>query len=218
MISKEPFGNNREEYIINLINPDKNKKILNIGIANIPEIEMFLEDRVKECSTIDIDKKKLENASKYLKKTKLIEGDINKLELKKNYYDVVVILEVLEHLDNDTETIRLIHSILKKNGEIILSVPNKSILHLINPVMYIEHKRHYSNKDIKKKLETAGFEIVHFNVVETWTLLLNLYIHLFNKFILRRESKFNKFKKIANATYRQKNKRGIDLVIKAKKI
>lgn len=213
-----PFANNRIFYVINLISPEKKDKILNVGISNIPEIEMALENKISECWTIDIDKKKLDKASKYLKKTKLICENIDSKPLKKNYFDKVVILEVLEHLDSDLGAIRWINTILKKDGSVIIGVPNKYLLHIINPVKYFEHKRHYSNEDIIEKIKSAGFEVEHLNVVENWSLLANLYIHLFFKFVLRRTIPFNTFKKSANKTYMQENKSGMDIILKAKKV
>ena len=71
---KKPFARNRIDYIVNLIDAKKNDKVLNIGISNIPEVEMKIEDKVKECWTIDFDKSKMDKAGKYLKKTKLIVG------------------------------------------------------------------------------------------------------------------------------------------------
>ncbi|MEK6933471.1 MAG: methyltransferase domain-containing protein [Nanoarchaeota archaeon] len=217
-LEEEPFANNRVNYLINLISPNKKDKILNVGISNIPEIEMAIENKVKECWTIDMDKDKLEKASKYLKKTKLLREDITTWPLKKNYFDKVVILEVLEHLDSDTDALRWINSILKEKGTVIIGVPNKSLLHNINPVKYAEHKRHYSNEEIIEKVKIAGFEVEHLNVVENWSLLANLYIHLFFKFILHRTIPFNTFNKSANKTYMRENKSGLDIIIKAIKI
>lgn len=214
----KPFGDNRISYIINLISPNKKDRILNVGISNIPEIEMALENKIRECWTIDIDKKKLDKASKYLKKTNLICDDISSAPLKKNYFDKVVIIEVLEHLDSDVSALKWINSILKKNGSIIICVPNKHPLHIFNPVKYAEHKRHYSNKDIIERVKDSGFKVEYINVVENWSLLANLYIHLIFKFILRRTIPFNTFKKSANKTYLQENKDGMDIILKAKKI
>jgi len=217
MMKKNVFAKNRMDYLLNLIEPSKKDKILNIGISNIPEIEMKLEDKVKEVWTIDLDKKKLQDAKKFLKKTKLIEGDALKTKFKKGYFDKVVILEVLEHLEKDQQMVDKISQILKKNGKLIISVPNDSFMHIINPLKYFEHKRHYSKEKIIKVIENSGFKIEHFNVVENWKLLGNLYLHILNKFLLRKKRKFNLFDKNKNETYSQKNRSGLDIVIKARK-
>lgn len=205
--------------MFNLIDAKPKDKILNIGVSNIPEIEMFLEDKVTECWTVDIDDKKMSDANKFLKKTKLLKLDITKAApIKNNYFDTVVILEVLEHLDDDLEALRWIHSVLKPKGKIVLSVPNDAWLHTFNPVKYFEHKRHYSKEMILSALSRTGFEVKHFNVVENWTILLSLYAHIFNKFLLRRQKPFGVMKEIANKTYMQNNTRGMDFVVAAAKI
>lgn len=217
--TKNPFAEKREDYIINLVSPKTTDKILNIGISNIPEIEMILEKKVKECWTIDNDKKKINKASAFLKKTKLITEDLTKENsIKKNYFDKVIMLEVLEHIKDDSGLLNWINSVMKKGGSLILSVPNDAFPHYFNPVKYAEHERHYSNSLIKKRLEEAGFKIVHFNLVECWTLLASLYVHLFRKFVLRQNKPFGIFKEKANKTYGQYNKTGLDIVIKAVKI
>ena len=113
---------------------------------------------------------------------------------------------------------RKINKLLKKGGEIIVGVPNDAVLHYINPVKYFEHERHYSNEMIKTRLQNTGFKIIHFNLVETWTMLLNLYIHIFLKFVLRVQTPFGVFRKRADETYRQFNRWGMDIQIKAIKI
>ena len=49
----------------------------------------------------------------------------NKNKLKKNFYDVIIVNEVLEHLPNKKifEVIKIIKYITKKNSTIIISVP-----------------------------------------------------------------------------------------------
>lgn len=215
---EKPFAHDRIDYMVNLINPQKTDRVLNIGISNIPEVEMRIENRVKECWTIDFDGKKLARASKFLKKTRVIRGDVTKEDtLKENYFDTVVIVEVLEHLKDDIGMIRKIRKLLKPGGKIIVGVPNDAFLHYFNPVKYFEHERHYSEEMIRERLENNGFRVTHFNFVERWTLLVNLYIHIILKFVFRINAPYGVFKRAAKNSYGQINKRGMDMLIKAVK-
>lgn len=219
METKNPYARNRLDYVANLVQPKKSDKILNIGVSNIPEVEMALEKEVKECWTIDLDRTKLEKAKPYVSKSKFIYGDITKpFPFNANSIDTVIVLEVLEHIKDDRAVIKEIYRVLKKGGKIIVTVPNKSWWHIINPVKYFEHERHYSNELIVSRLKEAGFKVDHLNVVESWTLLLNLYIHLFRKFILRNSKNFCVFTKSADNSYRQQNKRGLDIIVRAVKV
>jgi 2-polyprenyl-3-methyl-5-hydroxy-6-metoxy-1,4-benzoquinol methylase len=212
-----PFTNNRIDYLLNLVSPLKKDKILNVGISNIPEIEIKLENRIKEGTTIDLDEEKLLKAKKYLKKTKLVHGDILKYKLKNNYFDKVIMLEVLEHLEYDKLALNRIRLCMKRGGSLIVSVPSNSIWHLINPVKYFEHKRHYSRTEIVNLLQNSGFNIVHVNLVENWKLLANLYVHLFFKYVLKKNVSFNIFDKKGNKTYLKNNNSGLDIIVLAKK-
>ncbi len=208
----------RTAYILKLLRPTKQMKVLNVGISNIPEIEMELEKTVKACVTIDFDKKKLEKAKPFLTKTKLVEGDILKeLPFKKEQFDAIIILEVLEHVD-DVHALQMLLPHLKKGGVLIVGVPNLHPLHLINPVLYFEHKRHYSNAKIQRRLKDVGCTIEDLNVVENWTLLANLYLHLVSKHVLRKQRPFGMFTKSAARTYEQKNRHGMDIIVKARKL
>lgn len=219
MVLQKPFSNNRLDYLCNLLAPAKKDKVLNIGVSNIPEVEQRIEHGVKECWTIDIDEKKLSKAGKFLKRTRLLREDITQQNsVKKNYFDKALMIEVLEHIKDDRAALRWVHDSLKKGGTFIIAVPNDAFIHYFNPVKYAEHERHYSNALIRQRLTEAGFEIEHFNLVERWTLLANLYIHLFRKFILRQNKPFGVFKRLGNESYKQLNTRGMDIIIKAKKI
>jgi UDP-N-acetylglucosamine transferase subunit ALG13/SAM-dependent methyltransferase len=217
---KKYLGKNRLSCILNLIDPKKEDRILNIGISNIPEIEKIIEHKVKECITVDIDQKKIKYAKPYLNKAIILNRDITQKNIgfKEGYFDKIVMLEVLEHLKDDNGTLLNLNSLLKKEGLLILSVPNNNFLHYLHPVTYLQHERQYTKEKLILALEKAGFKIEFYNNVETWTLLPNLYLHLFFKFILRKQKKFLTFKKAANKSYAQKNKNGLNILIKAKKI
>ena len=216
----KPFADNRIDYVMALAEPKKHHDILTVGISNIPEIEIKLEKKVKHCACIDLDKEKLNYAKKCLKNTTLILGDItNPNSLKGKKFDTIIMLEVLEHLEDDTESLKIIYSLLKKNGKLIISVPNKHLLHLFNPVRYTQHKRHYSMQEIESLLVKTGFRIKHKNTVESLKLLFDLYAHLFFKYIVRKKVKFGIFTSKIDRTYRQYNKesRGMDSMIVAVK-
>lgn len=218
-MNPSPFAPNRIRYVINLLAPHKKQKVLHVGVSNIPDMEKITENKVGESITIDIDHEKIEKARLHLKKARIIEGNImHPTALKLNYFDSIIMLEVLEHLKDDVGALKIINSLLKKGGSFILSVPNKDIRHVVNPVKYFEHERHYSNSDIVHKLTDAGFQIEHLNVVESFSLLANLYLHLIMKFIFRKNVPFNFFDRNVNRTYSRYNKHGLDIIIKARKI
>ena len=68
--------------------------------------------------------KKIDFSDKFIKKTGVINADLNKkTSLKKNYYNNVLLFNVMEHLTNIENAKKEIKKILKKNGKLIGSTP-----------------------------------------------------------------------------------------------
>ncbi len=92
----------------------------------------------------------------------LINGDLNKLPLRSNSIGLIVAMDVLEHLDNDANGISEFYRVLKKGGNLILTVPAFKSLWGIQDVV-TGHKRRYSKEEILTKLVQGGFEIMRFS-------------------------------------------------------
>ncbi len=89
-------------------------------------------------------------------KLPLINGDLSKLPLRSNSIGLIVAMDVLEHLDNDANGISEFYRVLKKGGDLILTVPAFKSLWGIQDVV-TGHKRRYSKKEIMHKLSQVGF-------------------------------------------------------------
>ena len=93
-------------------------------------------------------------------------GDAEKLEnFPEAAFDVVVIGEVLEHLNNPGLCLEKVFKVLRPNGEIVVTVPNAFfILNFISLLFHreITHRDHtfyFSAKTINCLLKRHGFEI-----------------------------------------------------------
>jgi len=136
----------------------------------------------------DIDENKIKRAKQGLKNTKVIYLNCERdFPLKENYFDKVILLEVLEHLREDQDVLKRINNILKKNGLLIISVPEKNFHQTISPLNWFFHYRHYTKKDLVKKLKNAGFEIQNLDMVGNWVFSINLYLSLIIRYIFCRE-------------------------------
>lgn len=84
---------------------------------------------------------------------------------KKNFFDVVHMSMVLEHVYNPKEILKKIHRCLKSDGEFILSVPDISGLefkiykHNAYGLQVPQHLSHFSSRNIKKFFSANGFTI-----------------------------------------------------------
>ena len=101
----------------------KNKKVLDVGCG----LGIFSYEISKYASfvdAIDIDPNVLE-CSKKSNNIKYILSSIENYNVNKKY-DLIICLQVLEHIKNDKYVFKKIVNLLKKGGYILISTPNKN--------------------------------------------------------------------------------------------
>jgi SAM-dependent methyltransferase len=89
------------------------------------------------------------------------------LPFEDNTFDVITILDVLEHLDDDRAMLRELHRVLRRGGLLLLSVP--AYRFLWGPQDEIaHHKRRYVSPEIKQRLREAGFKLRRLSYFNTF--------------------------------------------------
>ncbi len=136
---------------------NKNKKILDFGTG----YGFFLNDAKKlgwDCYASELNK----DCLKILKKKKInIDND-----LKKNFYDAITLWLVLEHIPYPNELFRKIYNSLKKNGKVLINVPNINSLSATflrdKCTMFSgeQHINFFSKETIKKFLTKNNFKVL----------------------------------------------------------
>jgi 2-polyprenyl-3-methyl-5-hydroxy-6-metoxy-1,4-benzoquinol methylase len=128
-----------------------------------------------EAVGIDIfeDKKNRQN---YQNVDRFIFGNIEELDFPEfeNYFDLILLPDVLEHLIEPQIVLNKVHHYLKKEGEIIVSMPNIRHYSAINKIVFkgdfkyeesgifdYTHRRFYCKTNIQRLLENAHFKTVH---------------------------------------------------------
>jgi len=90
-----------------------------------------------------------------------------RVELKRGYLkdfasslraDSVASVNVLEHAEDDEEQLRLMHQILVSGGAALLFTPALPALYG-SLDMSFEHYRRYTKRELRSKMERAGFEV-----------------------------------------------------------
>ncbi len=138
------------------------KKILDIGCSH-GWFEEFVGEKAKEVIGIDLNKKDLESARKEVNK-KNVEFRKNSVldlkEFKENYFDIIVMFDVIEHIPKNTEKKALeeIKRVLKKNGKLLITTPANNFSNFFYPAWYFGH-RHYSKKQMKNIFKNSEFKI-----------------------------------------------------------
>jgi len=121
------FHNNRLKTVLKAWNYS-GKKILdlgcNTGILLIPLTEKGFQVIGADISKVDIIKARKELLNKNLS-TDLLLVDGKQSPFKENSFDIILLIDVLEHINNAQEMINSIQKILKPGGVIIVTVPWK---------------------------------------------------------------------------------------------
>ena len=95
----------------------------------------------------------------YRKDLGIKQGRVENLNSEKKNFDAIVMIDVLEHIDNDEEALNLIHNKLTSDGRLIILVPAYQFL-FGQRDKGIGHFRRYSKNELVSKLSNAHFEIV----------------------------------------------------------
>lgn len=152
--------------------PPKAKIILDIGVG-YGYIESLLSNHKNiKIFGNDISQNAVKNLSKRFKGSFKVES-LYKMKYKKNFFDVVFMLEVLEHVppSKTFKLIKDIKSFLKEKGVLILSVPTNEELEDMKDNIN-GHVRMYTQDLIKEELRIAGFKVLK---IKTLYAFKNLY-------------------------------------------
>ena len=186
----------------------EDKKILDIG-CSYGWFEKYVGKNAKEIIGIDLDEKDLENAKLENKNIEFLKGsvlDLNKFE--KDYFDFVVMFDVIEHIPKGTEKKALeeIKRVLKKNGKLLISTPANNFSNFFDPAWYFGH-RHYSQKDMKNIFENSGLNIEKMGIKGGFWEIFSMFLLYPFKWFLKMEIPFKEwFDKKREFEYLKKDK------------
>ncbi len=122
----------------------------------------------------------------------------NKLPFAKNYFDLIVCLDVLEHIEDDGFALEQIQRCLKPGGSLALFLPAFPIL-WSNLDVKSHHYRRYTKADIVNKLKTTKLvpqSVNYFNFIFFLPILL---IRLIQKTSFLRNNNWGMDPKIENS-------------------
>lgn len=97
-------------------------------------------------------------AQQRLSRTQLFQMDARKIPFV-NEFDAIAAFDVLEHIKEDDVVLGQMHQALRKDGGIILTVPQHPFLWSYADD-YARHVRRYRVRELKHKVERAGFQVI----------------------------------------------------------
>lgn len=175
--------------------PSSAKKILEIGCGKGHFCEQLI-GKETEVWGIEPDGDSAEIASKKL--FKVLNGKINEVigQLPDNYFDAIILNDVLEHLLFPWEDLKLLKSKLSDKGAIVSSIPNvryiKNLFHVLvqknweyteSGILDSTHFRFFTKKSIVNLFDKSGYVIEKLNGINktksTKYQLFALFINIF---------------------------------------
>jgi SAM-dependent methyltransferase len=106
----------------------------------------------------------------------------DEIPFKDQRFDLICVFDVLEHIEQDTETLIAIKQLLAKNGRILITVPAYQWLYSAHDE-FLHHKRRYSATQLRKKFVAAGLRPVRISYFNTILFPLAVIVRLKDKLL-----------------------------------
>lgn len=173
-------------------------KVLDLGCGNGYYSRLLSQLPVKlKITGIDSYVDAIEDAKTKVseKKVTFIVGDAEKIPFPKNYFDKIIMSEIIEHVNRDAKVLKEARRVLKEKGILVLTTPNKDYPFLWDPVNWIlehffnfhiksgffagiwnQHLRLYKSEVLRKKMEEVGFKVTLSELLTNWCLPFNHYL------------------------------------------
>jgi glycosyltransferase involved in cell wall biosynthesis len=150
-------------WMASMVEPFLGQRILEIG-AGIGNLSMHLSRRRQHYAASDFEQEhiaRLRTRLLYRPNVSVHECDLENskhFERFQEKFDSVVCLNVLEHVTDDRQGLRNIHSVLCRGGAAVILVPNDpGIYGTLDAVL--GHQRRYTEAELTARMREAGFEI-----------------------------------------------------------
>jgi len=171
-VVKQAKFNNLCRYIGNTTG----KRCLDLGIEN-GSISYFLRKRGGAWASADTDAGSVETARDVLKdEVYLIES--TRTPFRDKEFDVIVIVDLIEHVHDDKGFVRELYRVLKKDGILLIHAPYRKSISLLRPFRYA-----LGLTDEKHGHVRAGYTLKEMQAILPGGLLIEGYHTYFRSFL-----------------------------------
>jgi SAM-dependent methyltransferase len=147
--------------VIERLDPlEQASSIIEVGCSSGYLLEEILERR-PEMRVVGIDYVEfgLMSVRKRIPEARLVQADCNLLPLPDGFADLVLSMNVLEHIPDDLCALGEMYRVLRAGGRAIIVVPLYPSTYDYYD-KYLRHQRRYSTGELRDKAESVGFRIV----------------------------------------------------------
>lgn len=217
----------RAKLMIQELHPHAKDTILDVGCGD--GFYLFLLSRLGTYDLVGIDNNPDSiTAAKRLvadKNVRFVTGDITRYAFKKGSFSKIICSEVIEHLDNDIEGLRVLYRLLKKGGRIFITVPHLHYPFFWDPINWVlqhlfgthiksglwagiwnMHDRLYTMDQLVRVVEKSGFNIEKKKYLTHYSLPFN-HIILYIGFRMRTSSRLSRSVKNSMSKFKPSDKK-----------
>lgn len=150
-----PWEISRGDSILKVVRPyltGRPKVIADIGCGDLYFSKMLAEQFDCKIFAVDINFKDKSSDNEKITKLNSIDG------LEAGTVDIVLLMDVLEHVENPLEFLSQVESKMRRGGILLVTVP--AYQHLFSGHdIFLQHYRRYTIKSLRQELENGGFQV-----------------------------------------------------------
>ena len=160
------------------MNSFQNLAVLDIGCATGAMLDNL--DKYGKVTGIDASKSMVDYVNNKGRR-KIYLGKLpENIPFEENRFDLITLLDVLEHINDDITALEVVFNLLKNDGILLCSVPAFRFL-WTNHDEVNHHKRRYTLKELESKLIKVGFHIKKISYFNAFLFLPIFIVRQFNK-------------------------------------
>ena len=165
--------------LASLLDQVRATEVFDAGCGEGLILKTLLQPRFDQLYGADLDIDRLKYARQQQQGLRLLQCDLQNIPLPNNAVDLVLCLEVLEHVGNPQASLAELHRVTRRYA--ILSVPNEPFWRMANMARGAywsewgntpEHINHWSVSGFRRFIKPLFDEIQVINPAGVWTMLL----------------------------------------------
>jgi SAM-dependent methyltransferase len=143
----------RQGHCLNLLDVGGRKSHYTIGLhADVTISDIPRQSEVQKALNLGItDEILLQTQRRRSNIKEIVYDDMTRSVLPDGAFDVILSVEVLEHVEEDASFVKNVHRVLKPGGLFIMTTPNGDFVANTNP----DHKRHYRREQLQQLLRAS---------------------------------------------------------------